>query len=114
MNANLIYAVLLFLTAQSMIFFQANGQFFNEWFARNTVLLSVVGGSIISYIFITATKFSYIHFETVWPGRFLGFSVGIVSYAILTWIFMGEGINTKTAISLTLATSIILIQIFWK
>jgi hypothetical protein len=114
MNTNLIYATILFLIAQSLIFFQANGQFFNDWASRNTLILSVVGGSVISYIFILATKMSYLHFDTVWPGRFLGFSVGIVSYAILTWIFMGEGINIKTALSLILATSIILIQIFWK
>jgi len=114
MHMNIIIAASLFLLAQSMIFFQANGQFFNEWFARNPMILSIAGGSVISYIFIMATKYSYLHFGTVWPGRFMGFALGITSYAILTWIFMGEGINTKTAISLTLAISIILIQLFWK
>jgi hypothetical protein len=114
MNTNLVYATILFLLAQSLIFFQANGQFFNEWCARNTLALSIVGGSVISYIFILATKMSYLHFGTVWPGRFLGFSVGILSYSILTWIFMGEGINIKTTICLLLATGIVSIQIFWK
>lgn len=114
MNGNLLIAALLFLLAQSMIFFQANGQFFSQWFAKNPILISIVSGSIISYIFIYATKYSYEYFDTVWPGRFMSFSLGIVSYAILTWIFMGEGVSTKTAISLLLAGAIISIQIFWK
>jgi hypothetical protein len=50
----------------------------------------------------------------MYPSRFLTFTLGVVSFAVLTWYFNGEGINMKTAVSLILALSIILIQIFWK
>jgi len=114
MNA-LTAAVLLYLVGQTLIFFQTNGQFFSPWFAKNPILLSIVLGSIISYLFIYGTKYAYIAFDgLLWPGRFLGFAIGVSSYALLTYWFMGEGITWKTATSLILAVAIISIQMFWK
>ena len=72
-------------------------------------------GIPISWFYIEATRYGFIAFEGVlWPGRFLGFATGIFSFAICTQIFMGEGLNTKTMVSLALATALTLIQIFWK
>jgi len=45
---------------------------------------------------------------------FVGFSMGICSFAFLTWYFMGEGINTKTMVSLALAFALICVQLLWK
>ena len=50
----------------------------------------------------------------LWPGRFIGQASGIVIFAVMTWFFLNEGINTKTTISLILATMLFGIQIFWK
>ena len=114
MNA-LTAAILLYLIGQTLIFFQTNGQFFSKWFATHPIFLSIVGGSIISYCFILGTKYAFEYFEgLLWPGRFMGFAIGVSSYAILTYIFMGEGISWKTATSLVLSVAIIWIQLFWK
>tara|TARA_Y100001963_G_C6516548_1_gene324591 strand:- start:210 stop:560 length:351 start_codon:yes stop_codon:yes gene_type:complete len=111
----LVLSVLLFLLGQILIWFQTNGQFIWTWFEKNPLILSIVGGSTISYAFIYGTKFAYEHFDgLLWPGRFLGFALGISSYAVLTWLFMGEGINLKTMTSLILAIGIICVQLFWK
>ena len=68
-----------------------------------------MGGTLISYIFITA------HYEgMIWPGRLIGFSVGVITFSILTYMMMNEGINTKTLVSLILALGIILTQVFIK
>jgi len=32
----------------------------------------------------------------------------------MTWIFREEAINVKTAVSLSLAFALILVQLFWK
>lgn len=74
-----------------------------------------MGGTLISYMFIKATAFIAGYYDgALWPGRFIGFSMGIASFAFLTWYFLGEGINTKTAISLMLAFALVSVQIFWK
>ena len=113
--SKLTVTILLFLSAQTLIWFQTNGQFIWKWFANNPLILSVVGGSTISYAFIYATKYAFEHFDgLLWPGRFLGFALGISSYAILTWFFMGEGITLKTLTSLILSAGIICVQLFWK
>ena len=75
----------------------------------------MVSGTIISYIFIKATAYVAEYYSgALWPGRFIAFALGMVSFTFLTWYFMGEGINTKTAISLVLSFMLISVQIFWK
>ena len=110
----LILCITLFSTVQTITWFQLNGQFVWPWF-KNNMLLVCLMGIPISWFYIEATRYGFIAFEGVlWPGRFLGFATGIFSFAICTQIFMGEGLNTKTMVSLALATALTLIQIFWK
>lgn len=112
---NLISGLVLFTLAQSLIWVQTNGQFVWPLFKKNPFVLSVIGGTIISYMFIKGTAFLALHFDgQLWPGRFLGQASGIVIFSVMTFIFMNEGINTKTAISLLLAVVLLLVQIFWK
>ena len=114
-NMNLLYGVLLFLLGQILIWFQTNGQFISEWAKNHPFILSVFGGTIISYTFIKATALIASHYEgLLWPGRFIGFSMGITSFAFLTWWILGEGINMKTTACVILAFAIVCIQIFWK
>ena len=42
------------------------------------------------------------------------FALGMIIFAILTNSYLGEGITTKVAVSLILATALVVIQIFWK
>ena len=107
--------MMLFLIGQSLIWFQTNGQFVWPWFKRNPIAVAVIGGSVISYIFIKATYLVASYYDgQLWPGRFIGFTLGILSFSILTYLIMGEGLNTKTIISLILAILLICVQIFWK
>ncbi|MDB9899925.1 hypothetical protein OAC86_00100 [bacterium] len=107
--------MLLFLAGQTMIWFQTNGQFISPWAKKNPLIIAAVGGTIISYMFIKATAYIAGYYDgQLWPGRFIGFSMGICSFAYLTWYFMGEGINTKTMVSLVLALALICVQLLWK
>lgn len=111
----LLYGTLLFILAQILIWIQTNGQFVWPWFKKNPLLLSLLGGTLISYIFIKGTALVAEHFDgLLWPGRFLGQSTGIVVFAAMTFILLTEGINNKTLISLVLAVLLIGIQILWK
>ena len=75
----------------------------------------MVFGGFTTYMFILGTKYVASYYGgLVWPGRFLGFSAGMIVFAILTWSILGEGVNLKTIVSLALTTCLILIQLFWK
>ena len=112
---NLITAVALFTFGQTLIWYQTNGQFKWKWFAEHPFLVACIFSIPISYAFIIASKLIVAYFGgTLWPGRFIGFATGMMSFAILTSFYMNEGINAKTAISLVLATALVAIQILWK
>ena len=110
----LILCLVIFFIVQVITWFQLNGQFFSPWFKNNVFILCLMGVPI-SWLYIEATRMGFIAFDgLIWPGRLLGFAMGILTFAICANIFMGEGLNTKTVISLILATILTLIQVFWK
>jgi len=112
---NLLTGIILFVIGQSMIWYQTNGQFVWESFKKNPFLLALGFGTLISYILIYATRYTVEYFDgMLWPGRFIAFGSGIVAYAILTWLYLGEGFNIKTIVSLILAMILIFIQVLWK
>ena len=114
MSKELLYTFLTFITVQSAVWFQTNGQFIWSWFKDHPFILSLFGIPI-SLGYIWATKFDFTAFNgTLWPGRLIGFAMGIISFAILTNHFMGEGISTKVIVSLILGVTLVLIQVFWK
>ena len=111
---NILAAIILFTIGQAMIWFQTNGQFVWPWAKENPILMALIGFPI-SYILIIATKYVVAGFDgLLWPGRLVGFGTGMIVMAILTYCYMGEGITTKTLISLVLATTLVFIQVFWK
>jgi hypothetical protein len=113
--SKLLLGVILFFIGQTAIWFQTNGQFVWPWFKKNPFAISLVMGTTISYILIYATKFMVEHFDgLLWPGRFIAFGSGIISFTFLTWWFLGEGITPKTVTSLVIACLLIGIQLFWK
>ncbi len=111
----LLVGIGLYLLGQILIWYQTNGQFKWEWCAKNPFAMALIFSIPISFAFIVATKYVVGYFDgQLWPGRFIGFATGIMSFAILTSFYMNEGINAKTAISLVLATALVAIQILWK
>jgi hypothetical protein len=69
----------------------------------------------ITYLFLTASKYTVEGFGgDIWANRFIGFSMGVVSYAILTQLVFGQPISWKVAAQIGLAIGIISIQTFWK
>ena len=110
----LILCVGTFLLVQIITWFQLNGQFFSSWFKDNVFLLCLLGIPI-SWLYIEATRLGFIAFDgLIWPGRLLGFAMGMLTFAVLANIFMGEGLTNKTIVSLILATILTFIQVFWK
>ncbi len=114
MNRNILIAFILFITAQALIWYQTNSQFFNDW-AKERPLLMATMGVPISYILIYASRYVVAGFDgLLWPGRLIGFSTGMIIMAALTYIHLDEGITLKTGVTLSLAFIIVMIQLYWK
>jgi hypothetical protein len=66
-------------------------------------------------MFIIATRYIAEYYDgQLWPGRFIGFAMGMVSFGLLTYFIMDEPLNQKTIISLSLSVLLIYVQLFWK
>tara|TARA_R110000868_G_scaffold402008_1_gene677913 strand:- start:3169 stop:3513 length:345 start_codon:yes stop_codon:yes gene_type:complete len=112
---DLVLGLGLIFIGQALIWFQTNGQFVWDSFKRNPLGLAIVFGTIISYLLIKGTFFTVRYFDgLLWPGRFIAFGLGIISFTALTWYYLGEGFTTKTVVSLLLAVLLVIIQILWK
>ena len=111
---NILTGIILFVITHITIWFQVNGQFVWPW-AKDHPWTMAVLGLPISYVLIIATKYVVAGFDgLLWPGRLLGFGLGMIIMAILTWYILGEGISTKTLVSLTLAVTLVMLQVLWK
>ena len=110
----LVTGTLLFLLGQTLVWYQINGQFLSEWVKKNPLIISLLGIPI-SYVYIVATDHLVTAFDgELWPQRLIGFSMGMISFAFLTWFHLNQAITLKTATTLALAFTIVLIQVFWK
>ena len=110
----LITGTLLFLLGQVLVWYQINGQFISDWIKQRPLLMSCLGIPI-SYVYIYATQYTTEAFNgDLWPQRLIGFSMGMIAFAFLTWIHLNQGITIKTAVTLALAIAIVVIQIVWK
>ena len=111
---HIIFSILIFLVGQSIVWIQVNGPLIWPW-AKTWKWALILLGVPITWLFMEATRLAVSGFDgSFWPSRFLSFVTGISMFAAMTWIFRDESINMKTAISLVLAFSLILIQLFWK
>lgn len=110
----LITGTLLFLLGQILVWYQVNGQFLSEWIKQRPLIMSLLGVPV-SFVYIYATQYLVEAFNgDLWPQRLIGFSMGMFAFAILTWIHLNQAITLKTAVTLALATAIVVIQIVWK
>lgn len=110
----LIQGTLLFLLGQTLVWHQINGQFISTWMKEHPLAVSFLGVPI-SFVYIYATQYLVEAFNgDMWPQRLIGFSMGMIAFAFLTWLHLNQGITLKTGITLILAIAIVLIQILWK
>jgi len=109
-----LWGAFLFLVGQILVWYQINGQFLSEWMKKNPFVVSFLGVPI-SYVYIYATHHLVIAFDgQLWPQRLIGFAMGMIAFAFLTWFHLNETLTAKTAVTLALAAAIVLIQVFWK
>ena len=110
----LIQGTLLFLLGQILVWYQVNGRFLSEWIKDRPLIMSLMGVPV-SFVYIYATQYLVEAFNgDLWPQRLIGFSSGMFAFALLTFIHLNEAITLKTAVTLALATAIVVTHIIWK
>ena len=109
-----LLASLLFILAQGGAWLQHNLQFKYpklgpEWWGWYVAALP------ITWLFLKSTQLGVEGFgNSLWANRFLGFSVGIIVYAILTQHFFNQPMTSKVWVQVGLCVLIMCIQVFWK
>ena len=109
-NKQILLTIFLLFATQIIVWYQLNGQLVWRWAKEHPLFLSFLGIPI-SYIFILTTKIGYDAFGALWPIRLLGFATGMISFPIITYMMLGEGITVKTAISIFLSIIIMILQL---
>ena len=103
---------MLFFINNILIWFQLNSQLVWNWAkGPKAIIVSCLMGIPISFIFWYCTKWGYQGFGALWPVRFMGFATSMMTFPIMTWIYLGEAITLKTFITIVLAVIIMLLQL---
>jgi multidrug transporter EmrE-like cation transporter len=110
----LLICIIFGMLAQTLTFFQLQGQMKYEWF-KNNYWLIVLMGIPISMLFMYSVKNMVIAFNgQMWPSRLIGFSIGAIVFTYFSYVIFKEPLTLKTIICLILAFSILMVQILVK
>ena len=109
----LIYAFALSILAQILAFLQLQGQLAWKFPKENPWIMALMGIPI-SYLYIQTTRIFNDHFDATWPGRLIGFGVGVVIFTAMSWLIFQETPTPKTLVCVGLGLIIIAIQVIWK
>ena len=110
-NRYAILTILIFLLNNILIWYQLNSQLVWDWAkgAKSMWIMSLLGVPI-SILFWYATKWGYIGFGNLWAVRFMGFATSMLTFPIMTYLYLGEPMTFKVIITLFLAIIIMLLQ----
>ena len=105
----LFLGLLLSVIGNVIAWFHMQGQFKYEW--AKSIWWIILGGIPISFCFYYSTRWFYEYFGNYWYARPVGFGMATFTFGILTWLLLNETPDTRTIVSMLLATIIIGIQL---
>jgi multidrug transporter EmrE-like cation transporter len=111
---DLIIGILYGIVAQILTFLQLQGNI--KWgFLQKYPILTLLSAVPLSYMFLKSVEHLVKSFNgEIWPSRLIGFSIGIIVFALMSYFIFKEPITLKTIICLILGMIILAIQILWK
>ena len=111
-NKYIVITMLLFLINNILIWYQLNSQLVWDWAKTSKAMwFAALMGIPISLLFWLATKWGYIGFGNLWSVRFTGFATSMLTFPVMTYLYLGEVITLKTGITILLAIIIMLLQL---
>jgi multidrug transporter EmrE-like cation transporter len=111
---DLIIGILYGIVAQILTFLQLQGNI--KWgFLQKYPILTLLSAVPLSYMFLKSVEHIVKSFNgEIWPSRLIGFSIGIIVFAFMSYLIFKEPITLKTVICLILGMIILAIQILWR
>ena len=111
-NKYIVLTIGIFLLNNILIWYQLNSQLVWDW-AKGTKSMWIMSlmGIPISLLFWYATKIGYEGFGNLWAVRFMGFATSMLTFPVMTWLYLGETITLKTLVTILLAFIIMLLQL---
>lgn len=111
---NILWGIVYGLIGQIISFMQLQGSIKYGW-QEKYIWLIMLFGIPASWVYVQSVNNFIAAFQgSLWESRILGFSIGVIVFAFMGWFLFKEPISSKTAVSLLLAFTIVLIQILWK
>ena len=108
----MVITMILFFLNNILIWYQLNSQLVWEWAKTSKAMwFSALLGIPISLLFWSCTKWGYLGFGNLWSVRFMGFATSMLTFPIMTYLYLGEAITLKTGITVILAIIIMLLQL---
>lgn len=108
---SLFYAFLMFCAAQALAWLQIFSDHVPGLRRVHWLIVVAVIGSLAGIGFRLATAAVMDLSDDAWTARILAFAAGQVVFAFMTWQFLGQGIDGRTAIALILTAGAILVKI---
>ena len=113
-HMNLIKGMLFGLFAQVLTFLQLQGNIKYNWFEKYPIILLSISVPL-SYLYIKSVEYLVAYYNgEIWPSRLIGFAIGIIVFALMSFFIFKEPISLKTSLCLILSGCILGIQILWK
>lgn len=110
----LVKAFIFGLLAQILSFISVQGSY-KIAFLKNNLWIPVLMGVPISYLIIKSVHYFVNAFNgEIWPSRLIGQSIGVIVFGVMGWLMFSEKMTIKTIVCITLAMSIVVIQVAWK
>jgi multidrug transporter EmrE-like cation transporter len=102
------------IIAQIITFLQLQGNIKWGWLQKYPIL-TLLASIPMGYLFIKSVEhFVAAYNGAIWPSRLIGFAIGIIVFALMSFFLFKEPINSKTIVCLILSCAILGVQIFWK
>jgi len=111
-NKYILMTIGIFLLNNILIWYQLNSQLVWDW-AKGTKSMWIMSllGVPISLLFWYGTKIGYEGFGSLWAVRFVGFATSMLTFPVMTYLYLGEAITLKTIITILLAIIIMILQL---
>lgn len=111
---NLFYAILFGVLGQVGSFLQLQGGIRYGWYPKY-LWLSLFAAVPLSWFYLKSVEYFIKAFDgEIWPSRLIGFSIGIITFTVLSAIMFKEPFTPKTIICVLLGFSIVAIQVLWR